>query len=92
MNKKIEDAFKQAYADVPSQDNEGYVPDRGSFKCGFVLGAEFALREAIDICNNDFGMVDSLPSPYNTIVKLYIMAVKNDLQQLLTKGENNGKL
>lgn len=48
MNKKIEDAFKQAYDDVPSQDNEGYVPDRASFKCGFVLGAEWALREAIE--------------------------------------------
>lgn len=27
--------FKRAYADYPSQDNEGYVPDRGGFKAGF---------------------------------------------------------
>lgn len=26
---------QKAYYDVPSQDNEGYVPDRGAFKCGF---------------------------------------------------------
>lgn len=27
--------FKRAYDDYPSQDNEGYVPDRGGFKAGF---------------------------------------------------------
>lgn len=27
--------FRKAYDDVPSQDNEGYTPDRGGFKCGF---------------------------------------------------------
>lgn len=27
--------FQKAYDDVPSQDNEGYVPERGSFKTGF---------------------------------------------------------
>ncbi len=27
--------FQKAYDAVPSQDNEGYVPDRGAFKCGF---------------------------------------------------------
>ena len=27
--------FQKAYAAVPSQDNEGYVPDRGGFKTGF---------------------------------------------------------
>jgi len=29
------EAFKKAYDEVPSQDNEGYVPDRAGFKCGF---------------------------------------------------------
>jgi len=27
--------FLKAYAAVPSQDNEGYTPDRAGFKCGF---------------------------------------------------------
>lgn len=27
--------FLKAYADCPTQDNEGYVPDRGGFKSGF---------------------------------------------------------
>lgn len=30
------DEFKKAREDYPSQDNEGYVPDRGGFKCGFM--------------------------------------------------------
>ena len=29
------DEFKRAYNDYPSQDNEGFVPDRAGFKCGF---------------------------------------------------------
>ncbi len=29
------DEFRAAYDAVPSQDNEGYVPDRAGFKCGF---------------------------------------------------------
>jgi hypothetical protein len=29
------DACKQAWMDYPSQDNEGYLPDRGGFKCGW---------------------------------------------------------
>jgi hypothetical protein len=28
-------AFRKSYDLYPSQDNEGFVPDRGSFKCGF---------------------------------------------------------
>ena len=36
--------FKKAYDDYPSQDNEGFVPDRGGFKCGF--GAAWKVRDA----------------------------------------------
>ncbi len=35
-NSKLE-AMKRAYSDYPSQDNEGWVPDRGSFKAGFCV-------------------------------------------------------
>lgn len=28
-------AFQKAWLDYPSQDNEGYRPDRGGFKCGW---------------------------------------------------------
>lgn len=38
MTDRLEDKhleFKRAYDDYPSQDNEGYVPDRGGFKAGF---------------------------------------------------------
>jgi hypothetical protein len=37
------DECKKAYADYPSQDNEGYTPDRAGFKCGF--SAAWRLKE-----------------------------------------------
>ena len=30
--------FRKAYDEYPSQDNEGFVPHRGGFKCGFERG------------------------------------------------------
>lgn len=56
MNKQDFEAFKRAWKDYPSQDNEGYRPDRGSFKCGFSAGLEHReqeikrLREALEEC------------------------------------------
>jgi hypothetical protein len=42
------ETFKQTYEDVPTQDNEGYTPDRGSFKSGFLRAWD--LRQAeIDV-------------------------------------------
>lgn len=32
------EAMKQAWLDFQSQDNEGYRPERGSFKCGWFEG------------------------------------------------------
>lgn len=29
------DLFKETWEDYPSQDNEGHLPDRGGFKCGW---------------------------------------------------------
>ena len=40
------EAFKKAYADVPSQDNEGWVPERGSYKAGFFAGEKYGREEA----------------------------------------------
>jgi hypothetical protein len=42
------DKFKEAYASVPSQDNEGYVPERGSFKAGFFMGYKLCKKEVQD--------------------------------------------
>lgn len=36
---EVHEAFLRAYAEVPCQDNAGWVPERGSFKVGFKLGA-----------------------------------------------------
>lgn len=50
MNNTDFDAFKKAWEDYPSQDNEGYIPDRFGFKAGFFAAlryrdeAEFDMR------------------------------------------------
>lgn len=36
------EAFKKAWEEYPSQDNEGFVPDRGGFKCGWFAALEWA--------------------------------------------------
>ena len=43
-NKDFE-AFQQAWADYPTQDNEGYSPDRGGFKCGWFAALNYARAE-----------------------------------------------
>lgn len=36
------EAFKKAWEEYPSQDNEGFVPDRGGFKCGWFAALRWA--------------------------------------------------
>lgn len=38
-------AFLSALENYPSQDNEGYHPDRAGFKCGFYSGYRYAETE-----------------------------------------------
>lgn len=38
-------ACTKALADVPSQDNEGYQPDRGSFKTGWFAALRYVRGE-----------------------------------------------
>jgi hypothetical protein len=45
MTEKDYKAFLKAYSDYPSQDNEGYVPDREGFKCGFFAGIKYKEAE-----------------------------------------------
>jgi hypothetical protein len=45
------EAFKAAYAEFPSQDSEGYLPDRGSFKTGFLMGWDAALKSPTKACS-----------------------------------------
>lgn len=49
------DAFKKAWADYPSQDNEGYEPDRGGFKAGWFSCFQWLKSR----------MMDSKPSTIN---------------------------
>lgn len=39
--------FKKTWEDYPNQDNEGYIPDRGGYKCGFFAAWEI-LTERLD--------------------------------------------
>ena len=41
QNKKDFEAFKESWKDYPSQDNEGFIPDRGGFKCGWFSALEW---------------------------------------------------
>jgi hypothetical protein len=58
-------AFLDAWSNYPSQDNEGYQPDRGSFKSGFFAGVEYMkaenqrLREALLVCISRAGAPDA---------------------------------
>lgn len=45
--KSVHDKFRTAWENYPSQDNEGYVPDRGGFKCGYLMGHAEGRAEAI---------------------------------------------
>jgi len=51
--KKSFDAFKEAWDDYPSQDNEGYQPDRGGFKCGWFSAIDWILSEAVEVYSTD---------------------------------------
>lgn len=45
MTKEEYEAFIKAWRDYPSQDNEGYQPDRGGFKCGWFAALEWVREE-----------------------------------------------
>jgi hypothetical protein len=72
MNKFNE--CKKAYNSIPSQDNEGYTPELGSFKTGF-----FAAWDLLEQENNDLKM--ELKEERNTIDDLRVENAK--LQETL---------
>lgn len=45
MKKSNFDAFKEAWINYPSQDNEGYIPDRGGFKAGWFSALEYIKQQ-----------------------------------------------
>jgi len=66
MSEQDFDAFKKAWSDYPSQDNEGFRPDRGGFKCGWFAALKWersrssyeqGVRDALDYLeSDDFGV------------------------------------
>lgn len=47
------EAFMVAWRSFPSQDNEGYVPDRGGFKAGWFAALEYERTKVPAIPNRD---------------------------------------
>lgn len=45
MKSKDFEAFQRAWENYPSQDNEGYVPDRGGFKAAWEAALKYRDRE-----------------------------------------------
>jgi hypothetical protein len=45
LPKNTLDAFKKAWSEYPSQDNEGYLPDRGGFKCGWYAAIDWLISQ-----------------------------------------------
>ena len=43
--------FRKSYDSYPSQDNEGYSPDRGGFKCGFFSACD-VLQPKLAACRD----------------------------------------
>lgn len=41
MTQEDLEAFEKAWSSYPTQDNEGYVPDRGGFKAGWFAALEW---------------------------------------------------
>lgn len=63
MNKNEFRAFQKAWIDVPSQDNEGYVPDRRGFKCGWFLALSWhkkRIKKLMKKAGGDWDMLEWL--------------------------------
>lgn len=61
------EAFKRAYDDYPSQDNEGYVPDRAGFKSGF-MAAWSVFESEITLARSRLG-----PAGYKILEEYQVM-------------------
>lgn len=69
MSNDIHAAFKESWEDYPSQDNEGYVPDRAGYKCGFFEGARWQKEKS--------------PEAWQSAEKdVEIIGLKNELAQV----------
>lgn len=49
-------AFKQAYDDVPTQDNEGFIPDRAGFKSGWFAALRYRDEQLAEL-GNEYAIV-----------------------------------
>lgn len=49
IEKKIFEEFQESWSAYPSQDNEGYQPERGSYKAGYFVGVRFGTKLLLEI-------------------------------------------
>lgn len=73
--------FKRAYAAYPSQDTEGYVPERGSFKAGFM--SAWRILEA-QLSGNS-GQLNSSETPNSCSADTTLLSVYHGTLEHLTK-------
>lgn len=72
MPKGYWEACRQAWLDVPSQDNEGYVPDRGGFKCGWYSAIQWMLSQGYSRDDKTVALVEALK-----LAKIRLQRIEN---------------
>ncbi len=65
------DQWMKHWVDYPSQDNEGYLPERGSYKAGFLDGFKCADANPAS-SEGDEQDAEAYAAPWNAPVKLVI--------------------
>lgn len=79
---KCHKRFKETWEDYPSQDNEGYQPERGSYKAGFCVAwreREAELKQA----RNDNAML--IPENQAQGITIERLAKENEALRKLVK-------
>jgi len=82
MTKEEFEAFKTAWSDYPSQDNEGYVPDRGGFKCGFASACNYKNIEISNLQDENYEQRRDLLKQHQEDARIW-QAEKINLEQEL---------
>lgn len=71
MNKEEFEAFKKAWEEYPSQDNEGFSPDRGGFKCGWFAALDWKNNpEKLEIKEQSKTIEDEINEYSNDMVNM----------------------
>lgn len=82
QNKIDFEEFQKAWRDYPSQDNEGYIPDRGGFKCGWFAALYYErentrnLKQQLEIAVEALNKLDAKTHPIFVCDKIRFEALE----------------